>query len=1040
MVVNPVGEYEPKKLEERILEYWRRNKIADETVHAKKDGRLFSFLEGPPTANAPPLLHHVEVRTFKDLVNRFRFMQGRSVPRKAGWDCHGLPVEVQIEKKLKLNSKKDIVKYGIDKFVEECRSDVFRYIKDWDNLTERMGYWIDMEKPYVTMDNEYIESVWWSLKELWKKKLLYEGYRVVPYCARCGTPLSSHEVAQGYKTLKENTVYVKFKVKGRDDEFFLAWTTTPWTLLSNLALAVNPDIEYASVLYRREKYVLAKALVGSIFKEGEYEIVGVQKGRDLLGREYEPIFRHFTGKLKKKAWFVIAGSFVSTEEGTGIVHIAPAFGEDDYLAGLENNLPMVNPIDEDGKFTSEIPELQGLFAKDADPRITEILRDMDVLVSEKKYEHEYPFCWRCNTPLLYYAMNSWFVKVSEVKENLLKKNKEINWFPDNIKEGRFGDWLANVRDWALSRNRFWGTPLPIWKCDCGGMEVIGSREELVKASSSKIKENLDLHRPYVDEVRIKCPDCGKDMNRVPYVIDCWYDSGAATFAQFHYPFENRALFGESFPYDFICEATDQTRGWFYTLLALSTILFDKPAYRNVVVGGLLLDDKGEKMAKSKGNVIDPWSLFNTVGADAVRLHMCSAAPWNARRFGTESLNEYVVPMLKTLWNCYGFTVRYMVLDKFDPREHKLNQKDLRVEDRWIISLANSLVRTVESSLEKNEYHHAVRDVNDFIVEDLSRWYIKLIRDRLWLETDDPSKNAAYMTLHHVFSRLCVVLAPIAPFVSEEIYLNLLRRMDDAKSVHLLGWSEAEYIDSELEYQMNLVRKIFEAGSYCRQNSRIKLRHPVSKVIVAGDGTVKKTVSSLREIILKQLNSKEVEFLADLPEAEYVASPNFSVIGPKYGANAGRIASLIRENVVELKGAFDSGKKELKIKDFIIARDMVSEIKIKMPENYAGREFSFENSVGVVYVDVKQSRELISESLARDVVRNIQELRKEHNLEEMQRIRVVLTDSESVRDMLSGYRDAILKEVRGDDIQLTPKMEGGKSFEFNEEELKVDISH
>ncbi|MFH1126079.1 MAG: isoleucine--tRNA ligase, partial [Candidatus Altiarchaeota archaeon] len=790
MTVNPVGEYNPRALEERILDHWKKHGVESTTIFNIKARKLFSFLEGPPTANAPPALHHVEVRVFKDLVNRYNFMKGFSVPRKAGWDCHGLPVEVQVEKELKLNSKKEIVKYGVDKFVEKCRTSVFTHIKEWDKLTERMAYWVDLKDPYVTMENDYIESVWWSLKEIWNKKLLYEGHKVVPYCPRCGTPLSSHEVALGYQTVKEQTIVVKFQAKDKDYSF-LAWTTTPWTLLSNLALAVHPDITYVKIKHHGEKYVLAKDRLGSL--KDNCEILEEMKGKDLKDIEYHPLFNHFIGKLEKPAWRIILGDFVSTEEGTGIVHIAPAFGEDDYNMGIANNLPLVNPIGEDGKFTDQVPELQGMFAKDADPKIVSILDEMGSLFTQYPYEHEYPYCWRCNTPLLYYAMESWFVKVTDVVKKLLEKNNEINWFPEHIKEGRFGNWLENAKDWSLSRNRFWGTPLPIWECaKCKKKEMIGSRKEL-KERAVKDPGDVDLHRPYIDSVKLKC-SCGNTMERVPYVIDCWYDSGAATFAQFHYPFENKKLFEDSFPYDFISEATDQTRGWFYTLLVLSTILFDKPAYKKCVVGGLLLDDKGEKMAKSKNNIINPWELFNSVGADAVRLQMCSSAPWNARRFGKESLNEVVVPMLRTLWNCYSFTARYLILDKFDPKESKLEKKSLLVEDHWIISKANTLMEEATTALDKNEYHVAVDRINNFIVEDFSRWYIKLIRDRLWLEDSkvmNPSKKAAYLTLQKVFEKLSIVLAPIAPFISDELYLNLIKTKSMLESIHLVQWPKPE---------------------------------------------------------------------------------------------------------------------------------------------------------------------------------------------------------------------------------------------------------
>ena len=1032
MTVKQAGEYEPRRLEEKILARWKKEGIAGKTLAPRKGAKRFSFLEGPPTANAPPALHHVEVRVFKDLVNRFRYMQGYSVPRKAGWDCHGLPVEVQIEKKLKLSSKKEIMEYGVARFVEECRKSVFTHIKDWDKLTERMAYWIDLTDPYVTMKNSYIESVWWSIKQVYEKGLLYEGYKVVPYCPRCGTPLSSHEVALGYKTVKEETVIVSFPAKDKDYSF-LAWTTTPWTLLSNLALAVNPKVVYAKIRLKGELYVLAKELAEKGFPEAE--IVEEIPGKDLVGVDYHPLFNHFIGKLDKPAWRVIAGDFVTCEEGTGIVHIAPAFGEDDYNAGAENNLPLVNPLAEDGKFTSEIPELKGFFAKDADPKIIQILSEQGSLVAKYPYEHEYPYCWRCQTPLLYFAMKSWFIKMTGLRENLLANNEEINWFPAHIKDGRFGDWLVNVKDWSLSRNRFWGTPLPIWRCDCGEIKVVGSRKELAEKAAGVVSEDLDLHRPYVDKIKLSCT-CGKKMSRVEYVIDCWYDSGAATFAQYHHPFENKKIFEESFPYDFICEATDQTRGWFYTLLAISTFLYDKPAYKNCVVGGLLLDDEGEKMSASKGNVLDPWELFNTVGADAVRLQMCSQAPWNARRFGQESLSEGVLPLLRTLWNCYEFTTRYMGLDEFDAQGKKPPEAGLMLEDKWILSEVNTLISDVSADFEANNYHLAYNHLSEFIVEKLSRWYIKLIRDRLWLEDQDgrinPSKNAAYLTLTEVFKKLVAVMAPLTPFLSEEIHSNLV----GGESVHLEPWPKPGGTDSELEEGMQIIRKIFEAGSYVRQKAGIKLRHPIKSVTVVGDAKVRKACEKLDDIIGKQLNSKRVEYVTEVEETTYAYTPDFAVIGPKYGKEASKAGDAIRKAGAKLKQALDE-KKKVKLGKFDVTPDMVSEVKIIVPEKYAAGEFTHNDSSGVVYINTERDRELMDEALARDVIRNVQELRKRKGLAELDRIKVRISGSDKVEDMLSAFEGMVLAEVRGDEIRVEKGLSGAV-FSFGGEEMTVSI--
>ncbi len=1037
MNIKPVGDYKPEYIEENILKYWKKESIMEETLKEHKDRKLFSFLEGPPTANAPPALHHVEVRVFKDLVNRYYYMKGYNVPRKAGWDCHGLPVEVQVEKELKLSTKKEVIEYGLDKFNEKCRESVFSHIKEWDELTRRMAYWIDLNNPYITMDNDYIESVWWSLKKIWEKDLLYEGYRVVPYCARCGTPLSSHEVAQGYKNIKETTVIVAFRAVDKDYSF-LAWTTTPWTLLSNLALAVNPDIKYVVIKYRGEKYLLAKNIAEIRFKDAE--VIEEILGKDLLGQEYHPLFNHFKGKLEKPSWMIIPGDFVTTDEGTGIVHIAPAFGEDDYNVGVVNDLPLVNPIGEDGCFTDQVPELAGMFAKDADEKIIQLLDDMGYLITKYQYEHDYPYCWRCNTPLLYYAMKSWFVKVSSINEKLLKNNEKIAWYPEHIKEGRFGNWLENARDWGLSRNRFWGTPLPIWKCEeCDKHEVIGSRDELIEKAEENIDETIDLHRPYVDKIHIKCK-CGKKMRRVEYVIDCWYDSGAGSFAQFHHPFENKEQFTENMPYDFISEATDQTRGWFYTLLVLSTILFDKPAYKNCVVGGLLLDDNGEKMSKSNKNIIDPWELFNKVGADAVRLQMCSQAPWNARRFGIDSLNETVVPLLRTLWNCYHFTVRYMMLDNFDARNEKIDENELQIEDKWILDVADLVVGEVSKQLDANNFHVALTTINNFIVEDLSRWYIKLIRDRLWLEDTDgvinPSKKAAYMTLNKAFEKTCLIMSPLAPFITEEIYQNIIKTSE--KSIHHMPWPKPGHIDSKLIAQMSIARKMVEAGANCRQQAKIKLRYPIEKVTIIGDKTVAESTETLKEVIIKQLNTKTIEYVKEVKEIEYIANPDYSFIGPKYGKEADNVAKAIKENPIEAKKAYET-RKTVKIRDYEVEPEMVLSVSINVPEEYEATEFTQGDITGIIFIEKARSKSLMNEALARDLIRNVQKLRKENDLEEMQKIRITALNNPEMEDMIAEFEDLILSETRSEKIDLKTGLKASNSLKFEGTEIFVEIS-
>ncbi len=1037
LMVKKVGEYDPKALEESILAYWQKNKTMDASLRPS-NGELFSFLEGPPTANAPPALHHVEMRTFKDVVNRFQFMQGKSVPRKAGWDCHGLPVEVQVEKELGLAHKKDIVGYGVDKFVEKCRESVFSHIGEWDKLTERMAYWIDLDKPYVTMDNDYIESVWWSLKELWDKDLLYEGYRVVPMCSRCGTPLSSHEVALGYQTVKEQTVIVSLPVTNSDYSL-LAWTTTPWTLLSNVALAVNPDVTYAKILYRGEKYVLAESLAESRFPEAE--ILEEIKGSDLIGLTYHPLFSHFVNKLEKPAWRVISGDFVTTEDGTGIVHIAPAFGEDDYNVGMQNDLPLINPVSLEGKFTQDIPELVGMFVKDADEKIISILEERGSLVAQFPYEHEYPFCWRCETPLLYYSMKSWFVRVADHIPDLMEQNQKIDWYPETIKTGRFGNWIENARDWALSRNRFWGTPLPIWECPtCEKKKVIGSRAELAEQAIGDLPSDIDLHRPYVDEIKLKC-DCGATMSRVEYVIDCWYDSGAAPFAQFHYPFENKELFDSSFPYDFISEATDQTRGWFYTLLVLSTLVFEKPAYKSCVVGGLLMDVNGEKMSKSKGNTLDPWEMFNTVGVDAVRLQMCSSAPWNVKRFGKEMMAEQVIPMLRTLWNCYSFTCRYLILDGYDPRGQEPDSRAMSMEDKWIMSAISARSEKVKQMYMSHNYHQALSEISSLIVEDMSRWYIKLIRDRLWLEDVqgqiNPSKKAAYDTLSASFAQVCAMLAPMAPFITEDIFLNLVSGTDS--SVHLAGWPKGKEVDTDLNESMDTVRAIFEAGSRARQDAKIKLRYPITKVTIAGGARVKLACETLDQIIKKQLNCKSVKYVAQLDNVSYIATPDFSILGPKLGKDAKNAGQAIRDDPLLAKQIVDSQKGQ-KMGGYQIEPAMISHILLAVDNEYSAASFGQGESAGIVLVETKREPELISEALARDLIRHIQQKRKVLDLEEMAQIDVTVSASDTVRSMLKSFMDMILAETRAKSIDLADDCKSQDSFKFEGEEVSFIVKN
>ena len=804
--------------------------LETQKVRGKTRKKLFSFLEGPPTANAPPALHHLEVRTYKDIINKFRYMQGYNVPRKAGWDCHGLPVEVQIEKKLKLNSKKDILTYGEAKFINEARKSVFEYIQSWNKSTEKLNYWIDLENPYVTLNNDYIESVWWSLKQLYDKKLLYEDHKVVPFCPRCQTPLSSHEVAQGYKKVIEDSVTVKFKLVGKKDEYFLAWSTTPWTLPANLALAVNPELDYVYVNYENVVYIVAKELVNNFFKNPK--IIKSVKGKQLFGIKYEPLMPYFKDK---DAFVVIGGDFVSVEDGTGIVHMAPAFGEVDYDACKKEGLPFVQPIDENGKFSSEVPEYMGKFIKDADREIIQKLKHENKLFKIIKYEHDYPFCWRCDTPLMYYAIKSWFIKVSKYKDKLIKLNKKINWVPKHIKDGRFGEWLRNVKDWALSRKKFWGTPLPIWRCSCGNEEIIGSIEELKKKSLEKISDKeIELHKPWIDSVKLKCSKCKKEMSRVPEVIDCWYDSGSASFAQFHYPFENKELFKKRFPYDFIAEAIDQTRGWFYTLHVLGIILFDDIAYKNVICAGHIVDENGEKMSKSKGNILNPDEVIEAVGVDATRLQFCTVDIGDSKRFGINMVKQDILPFLNILWNTSQF---YKQLE-----DGEKNEK--HIEDLWILSRLNSVIKETTEALENYYIERGLKPIMDFVVNDFSRTYIKLVRDR----NDKDVKKI----IEEVLETVSKILAPYAPYISDFIYSSFSKN-----SVHLSSWPkvDSKKINKKVEEEFGVVLQIIEKGLAERDKAKIGLRWPLARAVIYCDKELKKMSS----VILNQLNVKKIEF-------------------------------------------------------------------------------------------------------------------------------------------------------------------------------------
>ena len=913
--------YDFKAIEEEAKKKITKKDILKAVRNDFKRKKLFSFLEGPPTANAPPALHHLEVRTYKDIINKFKYMQGYNVPRKAGWDCHGLPVEVQIEKKLGLNSKKDIFKHGEAKFINECKESVFSYIQAWNKSTEKLNYWIDLEKPYVTLENNYIESIWWSLKQLYEKKLLYEAHKVVPFCPRCETPLSSHEVAQGYKKIKEDSIVVKMRLKSGEN--LLVWTTTPWTLPSNLAIAVNPDIEYAFV-EEREIYIVAKELAEKLF-EGP-NIIRIVRGKELIGKKYTPLFNYYSDL---DAFKIIGGDFVTIENGTGLVHMAPAFGEVDYDACKKEKLPFVQPVDENGKFTSEIPEYAGRFIKSVDKEIIKRLDSENKLFKIIPYEHDYPFCWRCDTPLMYYAIKSWFIRVSAYRKRLLELNEKINWEPEHIKEGRFGEWLNNVKDWALSRKKFWGTPLPIWRCSCGNEEIIGSVKELKKMSVKKLdSKDIDLHKPWIDNIKLKCSKCKKEMDRVGDVIDCWYDSGASTFAQFHYPFENKAEFEKRFPYDFISEAIDQTRGWFYTLHVLSTILFNDVAYKNVICAGHIVDEKGEKMSKSKKNILNPEVIMEEVGVDATRLEFCTIDSGSSKRFGIKSVKEEVLPFLNILWNT----------NQFYKQLNNSNKAEVKIEDKWILSRLNSVIKETTESLENYKIERGINPIIEFVSNDFSRTYIKIIRDR----EDKNVKNI----IGEVLDKVSRLTAPYAPNISDVIYSSF-----DKKSVHLSSWPKADEkkIDIKLEEEFSEVMKIIEKGLAERDKSGIGLKWPLQKVTVfikggeniKGLGEIIKSQLNVKEIELKSPASKETELVVELDTTltEELESEGYARNISRQVQSVRKKLGLIKDNHIELVITCDN---ELVLwldeyRNFL--KDRTNSKKVEILESFSGKGFT-----------------------------------------------------------------------------------------------------
>ncbi|HCC06966.1 MAG TPA: isoleucine--tRNA ligase [Clostridiales bacterium] len=1021
--------------EGEVLEFWKENNVFKKSMEEKEGCPVFTFYDGPPTANGMPHAGHVITRVIKDIIPRYRTMKGYKVLRKAGWDTHGLPVELEVEKALGLDGKEQIEKYGIEPFVKKCRESVWKYKSLWEEFSDKVGFWVDMEDPYVTYDNKYIESVWWSLKEIWNKELLYKGHKIVPYCPRCGTPLSSHEVAQGYKDVKDKTVFVKFRLKDKKDEYFLAWTTTPWTLPSNVALAVNPNETYVKVKCNEEYYILAEALVESVIEE-EYTVVEKYTGKDLEYMEYEPLF-DFT-KPDKKAFYVACADYVTLTDGTGIVHTAPAFGEDDANTGRRYNLPFVQLVDLQGKFTEEVEPWKGIFVKKADPQIITFLDNMNLIYKEMEHEHSYPHCWRCDTPLLYYAKDTWFIKMTEVKDRLIANNNTINWLPKSIGEGRFGNWIENVADWALSRDRYWGTPLPIWECECGHRHMIGSIEEL-KSMSNNCPSDIELHKPYIDDVFIKCDKCGKDMKRVSQVIDCWYDSGAMPFAQWHYPFENKEIFDENFPADYISEAVDQTRGWFYSLLAISTVLFDKAAYKNVIVLGHIQDKSGKKMSKSKGNVIEPMDVLKRYGADATRWYfLANSAPWLSTKFNEEYLVEYQRKFMGTLWNTYAFYVLYANIDDFNPTKHKLEYEKLGVMDKWVLSRLNTVIKNVDQYLDIYYITEATRELDNF-VDELSNWYVRRSRERFWAKGMEQDKINAYMTLHTVLSTLAKISAPFTPFMAEGIYQNLVKSVDNEakESIHLCDYPKFEeiFIDKELETNMDAVLKIVVAGRTCRNISNIKNRQPVAKILVK---TEHKLPESFVSVVKDELNVKECEFKDNLSEfTTYIFKPQLKTVGPKYG----KLVGAIREKLIAIDGneaheeLVNAGLLKIEVEGQTIeltAEDLLVEIEKK--EGYVVSE----ERKTVVVMETELTAELIEEGFVRELISKIQTMRKEADFEVQNHIKVMYKGTERIEKIIEKNKAEIADEVLADAVVLG--ISGGyeKEWDVNGEVVTMSV--
>ncbi|MEG2441722.1 MAG: isoleucine--tRNA ligase [Acetivibrio sp.] len=1054
--------------EKQVESFWKTNEIFEKSMENRKEGKTYTFYDGPPTANGKPHIGHVLTRVIKDMIPRYRTMKGYMVPRKAGWDTHGLPVELEVEKLLGLDGKEQIEEYGLEPFINKCKESVWKYKGMWEDFSGTVGFWADMENPYVTYHNEYIESEWWALKQIWEKKLLYKGYKIVPYCPRCGTPLSSHEVAQGYKDVKEKSAIVKFQIKGKENEYILAWTTTPWTLPSNVALCVNPDETYVKVkvsvnaknqvikegeedeVAGIEYYILAEALLSVV--DGAYEVVESYLGKELEYLEYVPLFDYAFNKEdgtpgnagdrssinNKKAYYVTCDKYVTLTDGTGVVHTAPAFGEDDANVGRKYDLPFLQLVDEKGEMKAECIDMAGVFCKKADEIVFRLLAEKKLLFKSLKFEHSYPFCWRCDTPLIYYARESWFIKMTEVKEDLIKNNNTINWIPENIGKGRFGDWLENVQDWSISRNRYWGTPLNIWECECGHMHSIGSIAEL-KERSHNCPEEIELHRPFIDDVTFACEKCGKEMHRVPEVIDCWFDSGAMPFAQHHYPFENKDKFEAQFPADFISEAVDQTRGWFYSLLAESTLLFNKAPYKNVIVLGHVQDENGQKMSKSKGNAVDPFDALNEYGADAIRWYFyVNSAPWLPNRFHGKAVQEGQRKFMGTLWNTYAFFVLYGNIDGFDPTKYKLEYDKLPVMDKWLLSRLNTVVKTVDENLENYKIPETARALQDF-VDEMSNWYVRRGRERFWAKGMEQDKINAYMTLYTSLVTICKAAAPMIPFMTEDIYRNLVCGIDKTapESIHLCDFPEAreEWIDTELEKAMEEVLDIVVLGRACRNTANIKNRQPIGKMYVKAETVLSEFY---KEIIGDELNVKEVIFTEDVRDfTSYTFKPQLKTLGRRFGKQL----NALKEVLAELDG--NTSMDEINEKGSLtITLDGVEEVleKEDLLIDAAQMEgYMSESNYGItVVLDTNLSETLIEEGYVLEIISKIQTMRKDADFEVMDHITVYIEGNDKVAQVLRKNEEAITTKVLADAIVYTEVKGSIKEWNINGETVILGV--